>query len=301
MQTFRRTHKKQSGFTLMELLIVISVLGLMLGVLTPRLGGIIDNVAGTLCDTNKKNVRHYTQMFLNKTTSLPDGLTNLVDDDGVALPSKENSDVDGAEAICGEFWTRNRPGLYQLDAAEVEELADMGITTVYNLNAGNGTRMNKEPLVVGESVAMMGIAFDGADYSYTGDGTNTVDDGILTIGNPSFIGRIMLALNDRCGLVEKGYIQASPLCPHSLLAKDDYTFQHYVIVLPRLQATVDNLVGTLGGLTAGTPLVFTMEGDTEEVEVEFEAQDSWNFDVSSPEGRRWPDYRGGVWIATSGL
>jgi len=323
----RRNHK-QSGFTLMELLIVIAVLGLLLGMLIPRLGGVTDDTVDTVCDTNNKGIRYYTQNYYNKHNALPDGLTNLVAYGAyastaapeayeftrgttAALPTHEDADFDDAEVLAEEFVVRNWPGLYELNAGEVAELKAMGIQHVYDLE-GENRSMEKVTLSEGHSVLMHGIKGSAAAPAYVaeadfaGDGTTTLDDGDGTTtetladgaatGNPEWLGRIMLAVNDRCDLVSKGMIQASALCPGAVLNEDNFTHKEYILILPRLEATVDALTALAdqeiyyhaaenGVFIEGRQLSFT-----------FAAQEPWQFDLTCPEGHKWPDNEEDHWI-----
>jgi len=325
--SFLRRNNKQSGFTLMELLIVIAVLGLLLGMLIPRLGGVTDDTVDTVCDTNNKGIRYFVQNYYNKYGSMPNGLTNLVDAtagfDAAVLPKGEDPDTGGAEAIASEFWTRNWPGLYELNADEVAELKDMGLTSVYAM-IGDNRPMEKRTITAGDGVMMMGISHDGSAYAYTAetatqnDGDSTADEtlnsGNLGIGNPFWLGRIMMAVNDQCDLVKKGMIQASALCPGAVLAKENFSVKEYVIVLPRLAATVEAVAGTMDGATHTAGGIATLEPDEtltfrdasaaddtsgRNVSFEFSAQAGWEFDMSCPEGHKWPDNDEELWVPTS--
>ena len=324
MFSIRRNHK-QSGFTLMELLIVIAVLGLLIGMLIPRLGGVTDDTVDTVCDSNNKGIRYYTQMFYNTTGAMPDGLTNLVVHGSYAtdlsgttgafgaftratgaaiLPSAENdaTAAAGAEVLADEFWTRNEPMIYTLNADEVAELAEMGITTVYHLEGPNNT-MERADVAANMGVMMMGVG----NSAFHADMVAAT----ATVGNPEWLGRIMMAVNDKCDLVSRGMIQASALCPGAVLAEESFEFKHYVLVLPRLQATVDKLTDETGGienLAADEEIVFTESNAAgasvaggAQIIFNFSAQEPWQFDMSCPEGHKWPDNDQDHFVHTSGL
>jgi prepilin-type N-terminal cleavage/methylation domain-containing protein len=318
MQAHRRNQRKKSGgFTLMELLIVIAVLGLLLGMLIPRLGGVTDETVDTVCDSNNKGIRYFTQMFYNKEGVLPDGLTNMVttaDGATYALASREDGrdTAPGAEVVADEFWSRNWPGLYELNDDEVDELEEMGITKVYDLVGWDGSdtsAMFKHPLAGGNSVMMMGVSYDGTDFAYSGGevdlgdaGTaGTIDDGTLTVGNPTWIGRIMMPVNDHCDLVEKGYIQASALCPGAVLNEENFSGKEYYIILPRLAASVTAISGGIATLDADETITFENTENNRKLDFEFSAQAAWQFDLSCPEGHKWPDYDEESWTHDSGL
>jgi prepilin-type N-terminal cleavage/methylation domain-containing protein len=311
MQAIRRDHKKSGGFTLMELLIVIAVLGLLLGMLIPRLGGVTDDTVDTVCDTNNKGVRYFTQLYYNKNAQLPNGLTNLVDVTNTAptlgvagLPTYQDDTVAGAEALATEFTDRNWPGQYFPNQDEMEELAELGITTVYDLVGTGGGEMLRKTLANGDAVMAMGV--QSADNATAPTFTFTGSD---EVGNPHFVGRFMMAVNDRSDLVKSGMIQASALCPGAVLGQDSFSFAHYVLVLPRLEATVARFIDGVAALADTTPqdgvvddeIVFTAAGGTGTFIFDFESMAGWNFDMSCPEGHKWPDFDEDAWVHTSGL
>ncbi len=323
-----RRSQKQSGFTLMELLIVIAVLGLLLGMLIPRLAGITDDTVDTVCDTNNKGIRYYTQAYVNKTGSLPGGLTNLVDyansggtytymtdPDGTAGPASpaylpsfqdDNDASDAAEVLAEEFYTRNHPNAYMLDEDEVAELKAMGISTVYNYFGTISTTdtdrtMHKTVLAEGDYVMMMGLSASAVDTPAIGIdaavGGTTALSATSNIGNPLWIGRIMMAVNDQCDLVKGGYIQASALCPGAVLAEDSFSHKEYIIVLPRLEATVAKC-DTASLITEDAAIAFkdAASDGTRVIEDTFSAQAAWEFDMSCPEGHKWPDNDEDTWV-----
>lgn len=302
MYSARRNIRKQGGFTLMELLIVIAVLGLLLGMLIPRLGGITGDTVDTVCDSNNKGVRYFTQMYFNKHNALPGGLTNLINAEDGELPAREDPDLVGAEVMSDEFWTRNFPGYYALNADEVDELKALGITTVYNLQ-GVDRPMQRKTLEEGDYVMMMGLQGDGSTYSFTEVDGDSFTEG--AVGNPFWLGRIMMAVNENSDLVSKGMIQASALCPGAVLNQDNFTHKEYIIILPRLAATVAATAATVvDGDPAETEIVFVDSSDTtggRQVIFMYEAQEGWQFDVSCPEGHKWPDNDEDSWEHEEGL
>jgi hypothetical protein len=196
----------------------------------------------------------------------------------------------------------------------------MGITTVYDL-VGDNHELERETLASGDSVAMVGISYDGttaefkAEDTVMTDGDTTADetfDSGLGVGNPTWLGRIMMAVNDNCELVSEGFIQASALCPGAVLNEDSFSHKEYVLILPRLEATVAKLAGdgsTAGAIATLTPdeeITFSEASggeivtDGREIIFEFSAQEPWQFDMSCPEGHKWPDYDEDHWLATTG-
>ncbi len=325
-----RKKSKQSGFTLMELLIVIAILGLLLGLIAPRLGGITASTADNVCDTNNKGIRGMTALFLETNGTLPSGLTNMVEysaADTAVLASIQNAatpyDADagtGEEVISAAFAGRNYPGLYEISQAEFQDLAALGVTTVHNLVGWDATAatpaaraMHEGNLAAGSPVMMLGVGggdtpalvdINSADYFDAMPGATSTfgADGTIA-GNPSWWGRIAMAVNDKCDLVTSGLITASALCPTAVLAEGLFSHEEFFIILPRLQGTVDRAdMIALAGTIANTSWVAATEGGTaiangELVEVAYlEAQEAWQFEVACPEGHKWPAPDAEAWI-----
>jgi prepilin-type N-terminal cleavage/methylation domain-containing protein len=318
----RKLLQSQSGFTLMELLMVIVILGFLLGMLVPRLASVTGDAIDNVCDSNNKGIRYFTKTFLDQKGHLPNNMINLVNltDGGYALPNVEDRDVDnGAETLAREFYVRNHPQLHTLTADEAEELiSELGIATVRNLNDfdGSGHLTNDVPgtavtaqaaqaaasgddgrplhpvtINTGIGVAMIGdigTAPTAATWA-SGSGTD------YPMGNPNWYGRIILGVGKDCELVTSGMIQAAALCPGGVQNADNVTYNHYCIILPRLATTAGDIETLLGGTPAdanGYVLTFADSADTtsgEEMEVQIAAQESWEFDFTCPEGHKWPD------------
>ncbi len=323
-----RNKKKQSGFTLMELLIVIAILGLLLGLIAPRLGGITSGTADNVCDTNNKGIRGMTALFLEQNGSLPGGLTNLVEYSSATaatLPPVQDANEGGTAGLNDEteilsvaFTQRNFPGIYQINTAEAAELRAMGVSSVFHQKgwdaSGTPTARTMFPgtLENGSFVMMNGFSGNattaalvdlndeathaGAANLY-GDAataaTSTIDTANALIGNPAWAGRIIMAVNEQCELITSGLITASALCPTAVLAADEFSHDEFFIILPRLVATVAGAVGTELA-TLETRWYAIDEGaaapaaDAQVIDIDYGAQEAWQFDVSCPEGHKWP-------------
>jgi len=55
------------------------------------------------------------------------------------------------------------------------------------------------------------------------------------------VGRILMGVTEANGLVQSGLLDAAGLSPNASRKKDFYTFGNYIMVLPRLNATVDRM------------------------------------------------------------
>ncbi len=137
----------QEGFTLLEILVVLTVMGFLIAMVAPRLAGISGDASETVCDTNKNRTKTYVSAFYEKFGRYPNGLTNLVMTDGAdiaaanagatgyQIPYCSDDDPDnGAEVIHSNHNNSYKFMIHRLNSEEAAELKKLGITKVYNLN-----------------------------------------------------------------------------------------------------------------------------------------------------------------------
>ncbi|MCK4621845.1 MAG: prepilin-type N-terminal cleavage/methylation domain-containing protein [Desulfuromonadales bacterium] len=289
----------EKGFTLMELLIVIVILGFLIGMIAPRLSSIIDDtVIDNICDSNNKGMRQYTNMFLQKKSRLPNNMINLVNDVSgtYTLPVKSNGDpTDGAETFAADFFERNLPTIYTLNTAEAKEIKDnFGISVVRYLNDAVGSSG-----VTGQPYAKADVE-DGLEVAMVGDittaATTWTGTAVYPVGNPFWAGRIILGLGKHSELVTEGYIAAAALCPGGIQNADNVVFNSYCLILPRLQGTVDK-----AGFAADGAVVTFRDADAPATSAErtsftYAAQEAWEFEFTCPEGHKWPDNDNDNWV-----
>ena len=80
MERIRRA-QKDDGFTLIEVLVVISILGILAGIVVFAVGGIADRGQESACKTEKKTVQTAVQAYLAKPPAggpASPGTSNLV-------------------------------------------------------------------------------------------------------------------------------------------------------------------------------------------------------------------------------
>ena len=279
MQRHTKRMTRNQGFTLLEILVVLTIMGFLIAMVAPRLAGISGDAVDTVCDTNQNRMVTYMSSYFEKTSNFPNKLTNLVDrsDGGTdftaatyQIPAVSDGDPDnGPETLAAEFYKRNHFYIHYLSDDEQKELKDMGISTIFNLNAydgleddavtvktdyvqsgdvdyeavtGRSPAMEEVKLAVDDddsgdydnviAVAMVGM---GADDSGTWQGSDTERGW----GEPDFLGRIVFGMGPECGLITSGIIGNAAHCPGGLQNADNVTYNDYNLVLPRLAATVD--------------------------------------------------------------
>lgn len=299
--------KSKGGFTLIELIIVIAIMGFLAAMVAPRLAGVAGGAGVAVCDVNQQRLVQVTGSFYENVGHMPNGLTNLIvkNDTGVvqdphtatAWMVDNDNKADGMEIFASDLWAAARMRPHVLDAAEVKELAELGITNVYDLNlnkdvttyngkdmkwntnvpaAGTGnTFMDPHPLATGNTVMMVGGTPGDAVTSFA-----HMPAGTGTIGHPDKIYRIMMGVGPDSQLVKDGYISNTALCPNAIKRGDHFAYKHYTVALPRLQATVDRIVATnvhkinVTDANTGAKRTFNLE----------EVMQPFQFDVFCPEG-----------------
>jgi prepilin-type N-terminal cleavage/methylation domain-containing protein len=143
----RKTIAGRQGFTLLEILVVLTIMGFLIAMVAPRLAGISSDASGTVCDTNKGRIGTYVSAFYEKFNHYPNHLTNMVMTDGATLAAANGADAgyqipycsdddpdNGPEVIHGGHNKQYKFMIHRLNQAEVDELKSLGITEVYNLN-----------------------------------------------------------------------------------------------------------------------------------------------------------------------
>lgn len=249
MGNILRKSRNRHGFTLLEILVVLTIMGFLLAMLAPRLGGISNNAVDTVCDSNQSRTIQMVGAYFEKTNRFPDKMTNLVVQANAAatawaIPTVSDDIPDnGKETLSSEFAARVKPTIHYLSTAEVTELKGLGIASVFNLNsydnsavitADQGTPMAKVALAAGQGVMMSGA---GAVDATTDIAAPAAD--IVGYGEAEFLGRIVMGLGPESGLITSGLITNAAHCPGGLQNSDNVTYNDYNIVLPRLKATVD--------------------------------------------------------------
>ena len=326
----------QKGFTLLEILVVLTIMGFLIAMVAPRLAGISGDAVDTVCDSNQNRMVTYMSSYFEKTNSFPSKLTNLVIRDSAApsyqIPVTSNQDPDdGAEALANELYGRNHFHVHYLDVDEADELKNMGIVKLFNLNDYSGiddagvvnlnvpndvgivgvALANREPSMdpvtpaTAVGVAMVGCG-NNAAAGLNWVATNATERGW---GEPANFGRIVFGMGTECGLITSGVISNAAHCPGGIQNADNVTYNDYILLLPRLEATSARMTDAAAPITAAGLIPsaanlgcvayddeptagydYVANGDN--YRVRFfditEAQEMWQFATMCPEGHMYP-------------
>eukprot|EP00831_Metopus_contortus_P036867 TRINITY_DN2909_c0_g1_i1.p1 TRINITY_DN2909_c0_g1~~TRINITY_DN2909_c0_g1_i1.p1 ORF type:complete len:383 (-),score=71.98 TRINITY_DN2909_c0_g1_i1:111-1259(-) len=338
----KKTTGNQGGFTLLEILVVLTIMGFLIAMVAPRLAGISGGAVDTVCDSNQNRMVTYMSSFFEQTSRMPNKLTNIVITDGATLaaatyqiPAVSDQDPDnGAEVLAAEFNDRNHFFIHHLDADEAKELKSLGIVKLFNLNDYTGIanaianttndvlltavtneRPSMEPV---EPAATVGVAMIGcgvADATGTGAWTGTAVE--RDLGEPEWLGRIILGMGPECSLVTSGVISNAAHCPGGIQNTDNCTYNDYNLVLPRLAATAAKMTDATNPVTAAfaaAAALHCVQYDDEAPAADYDAvanddnfkvrtfditkaQESWQFATQCPEGHAYPEDDGEFWAA----
>ena len=326
----------QKGFTLLEILVVLTIMGFLIAMVAPRLAGISGGAVDTVCDSNQNRMVTYLSSYFEQTNRFPSNLTNLVIVDGTGpgtyqIPAVSNQDPDDeAEVLANELYSRNHFHIHILDADEASELKNMGIVGLFNLNDYSGVTgfttgdlVNKYDndidlkAVVAEQPSMdpvtpfgaVGVAMVGCGIDSTGTWKSATEE--RNWGEPGNFARIVLGMGTECGLITSGVISNAAHCPGGIQNADNVTYNDYILLLPRLEATAAKMVvsatlvdadSSTDGIQLNTvayddepvsPYAFTATtGNAGNLKLRTftidEAQEGWQFATMCPEGHMYP-------------
>ena len=283
------------GFTLLELVVVLAIMGFLVAMIAPRLAGVVSGAQRGADDTNIGRLLQATSQFQERTGRLPAEMTNLVVETGTDVYQKvnvsDNNPDNGREVLSAELNDVLPLRIHHLNAAEAEELIRLGITEVRNLNPStalhpryNGVAaveptLDRVDVAAGVPVLMIGGGIDAAGVWQNA----LVEDGRIL--HPSLAYRIVLGFGQDSELVTAGQLQGAAISPQGTNT-DNYLFTNYLLVLPRLTATTADLefVPTAVLNVAAR----NAAGQVENVSLTAPPQETFEIAVLSPEGRTFP-------------
>ena len=319
--------KQSAGFTLLEILVVLTIMGFLIAMVAPRLAGISGGAVDTVCDSNQNRMTTMMSGYFEKTNRFPTNMLNIVAEDTATAPNyflptvSDDDPQNGPETLASEMQDRNKLAVHILNTAEANELRNMGITHIINLNsydnngiaaADRAAANRREAVGAGVGVAMVGMGADGPAAALAIDteerGWNQAD----------WFGRIVLGFGPENGLITSGMVANAAHCPGGIQNTDNVTYNEYNLVLPRLEATVerfdiDATAGTHAGITGLTASTVTADGEINITAVAYdslaaaaysitgnadnlkvrtfnigEAQERWMYATMCPEGHKFP-------------
>ncbi|MGI6656187.1 MAG: type II secretion system protein [Desulfobulbus sp.] len=265
------------GFTLLEILVVLTIMGFLIAMVAPRLAGISGSAVDTVCDSNQSRMITMMSSYFEKTNRYPDKLTNIVEEtDGAGtfqIPAVSDDDMENkAETLALEFYERNKFRIHHLNQAEVDELRELGIVNLYNLNAYDGlvedgtavkddytppldsvygavterspqmehySLLNNYAATAAGDKRPIGVMMVGGGVADTTGDTFVISSDERKWGEGDFHFRMVFGFGPENGLITSGMVSNAAHCPGGIQNADNATFNDYVLVLPRLQSTVD--------------------------------------------------------------
>ena len=257
-----------AGFTLMEVLIVLSILGFIMAMSAPRFAGITAEAMNTAGRMNEAKLIKFITAYFQDTGKYPGGLINIVstDQDSGEYLKPEVSDQDpdnGMEVLAYDFDQRCRLVVHYLDEDEAQELRAMGIVHVYNLNSAyDSTVSNPSPVMekvdAGTAVLMIGGGDSDNDGSIDASEVDTDEPGW---GENDLNFCIVFGLGPENDLINQGYLFNASTCPHGIFGQRNFDYAWYSLVLPRLSAT-SNRLETDNPLSSDIFTSFAMDSST---------------------------------------
>ncbi|MCL0063500.1 prepilin-type N-terminal cleavage/methylation domain-containing protein [Peptococcaceae bacterium] len=114
----------KGGFTLLELVVVMAIMGFLAAMIVPRLAGIGEDAKDDICDTNQQRLINAIGAFTEREHELPNELVNIALGTGGEVVVYENR-------LDDYLVKHNHLKNYILNEAEATELRDeMGITEI---------------------------------------------------------------------------------------------------------------------------------------------------------------------------
>jgi prepilin-type N-terminal cleavage/methylation domain-containing protein len=248
---------RQSGFTLLELLVVLTIMGFLIAMVAPRLAGISAQGVYTVTQTNMDRLVDLITADLQANGKYPTGMINIVSVDGSTgvyhKPMISDQDPDtGYEVLSHNMDQRHRFFLHYLSPAEAAELRALGVVHVYNYNSPFDRNVvpaspSMEAVDAGVAVLMTG----GGDS----DNAGAIEASEHDRSHPDEMFRLVFGLGPETSLIKRGLDHGASTCPESGLAPINYEWKWYCLLLPRLKATEERLtaddpLGGSGSLTA---------------------------------------------------
>jgi len=303
-----REMKKEQGFTLMEMLIVVMIMGFLVAMIAPRFTDMFSGAQKTLCKKNQQTVSNALSTFVADTGSLPDNLTSIVGFDGTnySAPSEYNGKnattqalTDGNDVV-KKFSMKNAMNVHILSASEASEIQDLGITTIrpFHQNSTTEDYYFGDETSVEAGVGVLMVAAGAADatgdvapYNYPGAGNQWGLEADRHLINPEMAYRIVLGLGPDNEMVTSGHVDQAGTSMGEAKESKPFKYVYHSVVLPRLKSTVDRLASS-------APIAIKVEGYDEPGGTKVKGistitlnkvQDPTNYGLLAACGERWQE------------
>jgi prepilin-type N-terminal cleavage/methylation domain-containing protein len=153
--------KRQSGFTLVELIVVVAIIAVLAALIVPRLDGLLGNANHAAAASSAADAAKFIEVYKSSKYTYPDGWDSLMDSSGSTLWAPSTPTTKGLHTELSNS-TNGKLTTTTLTAADVTGLNNAGIYTLYNLDAGSsastrpGDSYNTTAaLASGQTVAMI--------------------------------------------------------------------------------------------------------------------------------------------------
>ena len=275
-------------------------------------------------------VKYHTDATVAGNVAIPDGDDNDKADGKEFLSSElvermhpKVHFLDEAEAK--ELVSMGIKNVFNL--AKVPDAATLALTTGTAEEENIEEQMVRMTVGTGVPVFMIGVGSDGTDMVWAEGNDVTVTDSAVAEGTTATsiydatgttlsanaeaggtfvrfdeaqnIGRIVMGISNKGELVQSGMLEESGTCPGQIQRADHHTWGNYLVVLPRLSATMDRLDVDADGEIQLNAVALDVEtgdsatgakiiGRTQPTGYpEFAAQEANMFTTSCPEGHTW--------------
>ena len=309
--------KSNKGFTLLELIVVVAIIGFLVAMVAPRFVGVVDAAKEPTRDSNVLRLMNAMETYHSREGLLPTNMRTLAISDGAggwiatggmhifdrAIRDKYTADRDpgdGRELLSTRAAKVNLAlHTHVLSDREIHDLRAMGITHVIPYKqVGEGPDRQFVPgerkeLRRGENIQVLMIGSGAADRDgKIGKGLITSGQHIMfnNFSEPDLMYRIVLGVGEESTLVTKGYVGSLGQCPDSV-QHDLKSYSAPMVVLPRLASTIKRLgedapreVKVMARDEDGN----LIPGMTRVVRID-KPQEDWAFGVAASDGAYWPE------------
>lgn len=185
--------KAKKGFTLVELVVVIAIIGVLAAILVPTMIGVVQDSNITSADSTANQIKTQTTTFLTKMDAAKEGLKGVGDTGCVVTAIVSNGSwtvtAPASTIVFGNGtkakWTggTDKEWTYNLFMADVlRDFKNGAVTVVFKNGACVGAAVIEGSATTAPSVGVTN--FDNGTYNFTGSKAGLMDDGTIIGTNP---------------------------------------------------------------------------------------------------------------------